>query len=104
VSIFIRLEYLKMVITDDEIDKAWQRIRNVTLAAMKDGSYSFAVTSPSNTGVPNVNKFVSRNMTKEETYQHLTKIYEKMKQCPVSGNQIVQAPSLDKLAAIKKLI
>jgi hypothetical protein len=47
--------------------------------------------------------FVSRRMTKEETYQHLTKIYDQMKSCPTSGRQIIQAPDLKDLAGIKRL-
>jgi hypothetical protein len=43
-------------------------------------------------------------MTKEEAYEHLIKINKQTSKCPSSGNQIVQAPSLDKLADIKKLV
>ena len=92
------------VISDEDIQKAWQRIRSLDLAVMKDGTYQLAVTSPSNTKVPNIDLFISRRMTKKETYNHLTRVYEKMKSCPVTGNQIIHAPFLDRLVDIKKLI
>jgi hypothetical protein len=73
--------------SDEDIQKVWQRIRRLDLVVMKDRTYQLAVTSPSNTNtkVPNIGLFVSRRMTKEMTYNHLTKVYEKMKSCPISG-------------------
>ena len=91
-------------VTDEDIQRQWQKIRKLDLAAMKDGTYTLAVTSASNNAIPNIDSFVSRRMTKEETYQHLTKVYDKMKSCPVTGKQIIQAPSLDKLVDIKRLV
>jgi hypothetical protein len=40
------------------------------LARMNDGGYASALTSESNTGVPNVDRFLSGKMTKEEAYEH----------------------------------
>lgn len=82
------------------------KIHNLSLAAMKDGTYTLAVTSESksNTKVPNVDLFVSRRMSIEETYQHLTETYNKMKSCPTSGRQIVKSPLLDEVSGIQKLI
>ena len=92
------------MVTDQDIERQWQKIRKLNLAQMNDGGYTFAVTSESNTQVPNIDLFLSRKMSKEETYKHLTEIYNKIKSCPVTGRQIVQAPSLDKLVDIKKLV
>ena len=94
----------KTTVTDEDIERQWQRLQRLNLAQMSDGAYAFALTSESNTKVPNVDLFLSRKMSKEETYKHLTEIYDKIKSCPTSGNQIVQAPSLDKLVDIKKLV
>ena len=93
-----------MTVSDDDVQKQWQKIHRLSLAQLKDGGYMFALTSPSNAGPPNVERFLSRKMTKEEAYDHLTKIYKHASSCPTSGNQIVQAPSLDKLVDIKKLV
>lgn len=46
--------------------RQWRNIRRLNLAQMKDGGYAFALTSESNTGVPNVDRFLSRKKTKEE--------------------------------------
>jgi hypothetical protein len=50
--------------SDEDIQKAWQKIRRLDLAVMKDGTYQLAVTSPSNTKVPNIDLFV------DEYYDH----------------------------------
>ena len=92
------------MITDDDVQKQWQKLHRLSLAQLKDGGYVFALTSPSNAGPPNVDRFLSRKMTKEEAYNHLTNIYRQVSSCPTSGNRIVQSPSLDKLVNIKRLI
>lgn len=92
------------MVTDEEIQKQWQKLHRLSLAQLKDGNYMFALTSPSNAGPPNVDRFLSRKMTKEEAYDHLTKIYRQASACPTSGNQIIQSPTLDKLSDIKRLV
>jgi hypothetical protein len=54
------------MVTDEDIQRQWQKIRRLNLAQTNDGGYAFALTSESNTGVPNVDRFLSRKMTKEE--------------------------------------
>lgn len=46
--------------------RQWRNIRRLNLAQMKDGGYAFALTSESNTGVPNVDRFFQEKKTKEE--------------------------------------
>ena len=92
------------MVTDEDIQKQWQKLQRLRLAQLNDGEYMFAVTSPSNAGPPNVDRFLSRKLTKEEVHEHLIKINSQASSCPTSGNQIVQAPSLDKLVDIKKLV
>ena len=92
------------MVTDEDIQKAWHKIHNLSLAHMKDGTYTLAVTSESNAKVPSVDLFVSRRMSKEETYQHLTETYNKIKSCPTSGKQIVKSPLLDEVSGIQKLV
>jgi hypothetical protein len=103
VSIFIRTAYLEMV-TDEDIQKQWEKIHRLSLAQLKDGGYMIALTSPSNTKVPNVDRFLSRKMTKEEAYEHLANLYRQASKCPTSGNEITQIPHLDKLIPIKRLV
>jgi hypothetical protein len=45
--------------------------------------------SPSNASdkVPNVDRLLSRKMTKKEAYEHLLKINSQASRCPTSGNQ-----------------
>lgn len=94
------------MVSDEDIQKQWQKIRNLDLAQMTDGTYQLAKTTPSqkNAGPPNVDLFVTRRMSKEDTYFHLQKIYEKMQTCPKTGNQTIQKPYLDTLFQIKRLI
>jgi hypothetical protein len=94
-----------VTVTDEDIQRQWQKIRRLGLAQMSDGGYVFAATSPStDTKVPNVDLFVSRKMSKQETYQHLTEIYDKVKSCPITGKRIVKAPSIDEVFSIKKFV
>jgi hypothetical protein len=91
------------MITDDDVQKQWQKLHRLSLAQLKDGRYMFAIMSESNAGPPNIDRFLSRKMTKE-AYDHPTNIYRQASSCPTSGNRIVLAPSLDKLVDIKKLV
>jgi hypothetical protein len=93
-----------MTVSDDDIQRQWCKIRRLGLAQMNDGGCIFTVMSPSNTKVPNIDLFVSKKMSKQETYQHLTEIYEKVKSCPITGKQITSAPHLNEIAGIKKLV
>jgi hypothetical protein len=54
------------VITDQDIERQWRKLQRIRLAHLNDGGYILAVASPSTTSVPNVDRFLSRKMTKEE--------------------------------------
>lgn len=54
------------MVTDEDIQRQWRNIRRLNFAQMKVGVYAFALTSESNTGVPNVDRFLSRKKTKGE--------------------------------------
>jgi hypothetical protein len=61
------------MITDEDIDRQWQKIHKLGLTRMNDDTYALAVTSPlpgskSSSKTKNVDLFVSRKMTKEETF------------------------------------
>lgn len=57
------------MVTDEDIQRQWRNIRRLNLAQMKDGGYAFALTSESNTGVPNVDRFLRRGLMNEEKRQ-----------------------------------
>jgi C4-type Zn-finger protein len=82
------------MVTDEDIQKQWQKIKRLGLAHMNDDTYTLAVTSPlPGSKVKDIDLLVSRPMSKEEIYQHLTNVYKEATACPTTKRQIIREGS-----------